>query len=359
MEISHYLSEISQDSSCGDYLEYDPEYQEMERLSKGSPEIQYGDDITAPAEEGNWQKVKEKALSLLDRTRDIYVTVFLAMAEARLGSFCGVSQALALIEGLLDTFWDEVHPVKDPEDSYPILRMNVLSNLNDYEQFIKPIRNSPLTASKNFPFSLRDYEVFIGKIEPVSDKSQEKLTEQWISASFKDSSEESLIKNVQCIEAIRLSLEGISRITTEKVGAHAAPNFSALNGQLKEMQHVFSKYAEFPREREPVGDQTRDSEGERPSSPDIVDVMGNPPPLFDNGDSNMPGITSITSREQVSEAIDLICGYFEINEPASPIPLLLKRAQSLLDKDFIETLRDLAPDGVNQAVNVCGVEESE
>lgn len=360
IEINRYLVKISPDSPCGDYLEYDPDYQEMERLSKGSPEIQYGESITAPAEEGDWQAVRKKALLLLDRTRDIYVTVFLAMSEARLGSLYGVSQSLALIEGFLVKFWDNVHPVKDPEDSYPILRMNVLSNLNDYEQFIKAIRNIPLTASKSFPFSLRDYEVVTGKINPVLDEGKEKPTEDQLIASFKDSSEESLKRNLQCIEAIQASLEAISKITTEKVGADAAPNLSELSGQLKEMKQVFTKYAEFQTDREPILAPTnpKDHGEDLPTNQDGADVVVAPTSLFDHGDSNMPGITSITSREQVSEAVDLICGYFEINEPASPIPLLLKRAQRLLDKDFIEIIQDLAPEGMNQAVNVCGIEDS-
>ena len=367
IEINHYLVEISPDSPCGDYLEFDPDYQEMERLSKGSPEIQYGESITAPAEEGDWQAVRKKALSLLERTRDVYVAMYLAMAEARLGSLSGVSQSLALIAGLLDRFWDDVHPVKDPEDSYPILRMNALASLNDFERFIKPIRNIPLTASKILPFSLRDYEITVGKIEPVSGESKAKLTEDQLIASFKDSSAESLKRNLQWIEAILASLEVITRITTEKAGAHAAPNLSALTGQLKAMKQVFDKYTEIQTDMTEPEPDSEDPDNERSNEPGVENLSANqvspdvnaPITMFDSGDGSMPGITSISNREQVREAIDLICGYFEINEPASPIPLLLKRAQGLLEKDFIEILQDLAPDGVNQAANVCGIGNAE
>lgn len=363
IEINRYLIEISPDSPCGDYLEYDPDYQEMERLSKGSPEIQYGNSITAPAEEGDWQAVRTKALSLLERTRDVYVAVYLAMAEARLGSLSGVSQALSLIAGLLEKFWDDVHPVNDPEDSYPILRMNALASLNDFERFIKPIRNIPLTASKILPFSLRDYEITVGKIEPVSDEGKAQLTEDQLRASFKDSNEESLQKNLQWIEAILASLERISRITTEKTGTHAAPNLSALTGQMKAMKKVFEKYTEVltdtaepqPHSVESENDSRNEPGVENFSASQVSPVENASTTLLDNGDGSMPGITNISNREQVSEAIDLICRYFEINEPASPIPLLLKRAQGLLEKDFIEILKDLAPDGLNQATNVCGM----
>ncbi len=367
IEINRYLEKISSESPCGDYLEYDADYQEMERLSKGSPEIQYGESITA-AEEGDWQAVRKKALSLLERTRDIYVAVYLAMAEVRLANLSGVSQSFSLIAGLLDQFWDDVHPIKDPEDSYPILRMNVLATLNDLERFIKPIRNIPLTASTIFPLSLRAYEITIGKIEPVSaDDSETKLTEDQLAASFKDSSEESLKKNLQWIEEILESIESIARVTTEKAGNAAAPNLSALTGQLKAMKKVFDKYADIQtdtsqHQSDPSGIYNENDHKTKTQNSPVNQAgseVNNQAALHENGDANMAGITGISNREQVSEALDLICAYFEMNEPSSPIPLLLKRAQRLLDKDFLEILQDLAPDGVNQATNICGVENTE
>ena len=52
--------------------------------------------------------------------------------------------------------------------------------------------------------------------------------------------------------------------------------------------------------------------------------------------------------------LDKACDYFERHEPSSPVPLLLRRAKRLVSKDFMEILRDLAPDGVSQAENIGG-----
>ena len=56
-------------------------------------------------------------------------------------------------------------------------------------------------------------------------------------------------------------------------------------------------------------------------------------------------------------ALDEIIRYFERAEPSSPVPLLLRRAQRLVDKNFLDILRDLAPDGVQQAELFRGSEE--
>jgi len=59
----------------------------------------------------------------------------------------------------------------------------------------------------------------------------------------------------------------------------------------------------------------------------------------------------------VIRAIDEICKYFERYEPSSPVPFLLLRAKKLLAMNFMEILRDMTPDAVNQAENICGVQE--
>jgi type VI secretion system protein ImpA len=65
---------------------------------------------------------------------------------------------------------------------------------------------------------------------------------------------------------------------------------------------------------------------------------------------------AISSREDVLRVLDRVCAYFAQHEPSSPVPLLLKRAKRLVSKDFLEILRDLAPDGVAQAEAIRGPE---
>jgi type VI secretion system protein ImpA len=56
----------------------------------------------------------------------------------------------------------------------------------------------------------------------------------------------------------------------------------------------------------------------------------------------------ITSRDDVIKAMDKIGEYYKRNEPSSPVPLLLERCKRLVHKDFMDIIRDMAPEGLAQ-----------
>ncbi|SEW39967.1 type VI secretion system protein ImpA [Cognatiyoonia koreensis] len=56
----------------------------------------------------------------------------------------------------------------------------------------------------------------------------------------------------------------------------------------------------------------------------------------------------ITSRVNIAPVLTSIESFFRSKEPASPIPVLLFRARTLLDKDFTSTVSDLIPPANNE-----------
>jgi type VI secretion system protein ImpA len=52
----------------------------------------------------------------------------------------------------------------------------------------------------------------------------------------------------------------------------------------------------------------------------------------------------------------LICAYLERSEPTNPAQLLLRRAERLIDKSFLQLVRDLAPDAVGEVARIMGVD---
>jgi type VI secretion system protein ImpA len=69
-------------------------------------------------------------------------------------------------------------------------------------------------------------------------------------------------------------------------------------------------------------------------------------------------VGEIRSREDVVRVLERICDYYSRNEPSSPVPLLLRRAQRLATGSFMEIVRDLAPDAIKTIEQICGAEES-
>jgi type VI secretion system protein ImpA len=55
--------------------------------------------------------------------------------------------------------------------------------------------------------------------------------------------------------------------------------------------------------------------------------------------------------------LDKLCDYFDRNEPSSPVPILLRRAKRLINKSFMDIVRDMASNGVSQVELLRGSEE--
>jgi len=73
-----------------------------------------------------------------------------------------------------------------------------------------------------------------------------------------------------------------------------------------------------------------------------------------------PGMSgTIQTRGDVMKALDLICDYYRSNEPSSPVPLIIQRAQRLVDKDFMTIMTDLTPDAISQLQVITGKPKQE
>jgi len=68
---------------------------------------------------------------------------------------------------------------------------------------------------------------------------------------------------------------------------------------------------------------------------------------------------AVNSRDDVVRVLQKVIDFYERNEPSSPVPLLVARAQTLVSKSFFEILQDIVPDSSTQAQVVCGKLEQE
>jgi type VI secretion system protein ImpA len=68
---------------------------------------------------------------------------------------------------------------------------------------------------------------------------------------------------------------------------------------------------------------------------------------------------SIESRNDALRAIDMVCEYLERTEPTNPAQLLLRRARKLVNKNFVELVRELAPESLMEVARVMGISAEE
>ena len=366
LALERYLKEIAPESPCGENLETDSAFADLEQEIKGTPERQIGDSIV-PAKEPDWKKVRDLAFSLLERSRDIQIIMHLSCALVHTDGFNGLDNGLTLIKELLQRYWDDVYPRQDPDDDYPLLRMNTLSTLNDYKKFLDPLINIPITNSKLGSFSWNQIEASKNKVDALSHMTQDAYLKKGfdkdspgtveeakkkasdelasIEAAFKDTPFEALKNLEKTIKHALEQAEGIVAITSEKVGSENAPDISRLITLLKSLQKFLTEKIKL------IEASTLEQ------SASEVEALDELTPV---GGLKKAGIgTGIHTREEVISAIDIICKYFERYEPSSPVPFLLQRAKKLLSMNFMEILQDLTPDAVSQAENICGVKKTE
>lgn len=339
MDIEKYLEPISDDNPCGDDLEYDADFREMELALEGKQERQMGDEIQA-SEEPDWKKGKKLALQLMDKTRDVRVATMLTQTLVSTAGFEGLVSGLKLNQGLLENFWDCVYPQQDPEDDYPLSRMNSLMTLGESDGLVRHVRNIPLVDVKGIgQFSLRDTDVALGRRKPREHET-DPATEAIISAAFSQllqqtSEKEKIQAKAGLVAECVNTLAEITKLLSDKVDAQNVPDFSALTDTLQSVSKVYAQYL-------PTGVTT----GEDNSSATHL-----------NPSAGAGGV--IRSRDEALSTIDRICDYFEHYEPSSPVPFILRRAKRLVNKDFIEILEDIVPESVNQAENITGGRKKE
>ena len=350
-DASALLAPVSDDEPTGPNLEFDPDFGALERAAQGKPEQQYGDTVI-PAEEPDWKEVAAQAAALLERTRDLRVLAHLAVARLQLAGLPGFAEILTLTRELLEARWDSIHPQLDPEeDNDPTLRANALLRLGHPALVLKKLRTLPLAGSPRVAqFAWRDVAIAIGAMEP--DPNTEKPSESAIRAAFRETDPARLTALREAASQAGAAAKAIPAAFDERSGSGSGPDFADLTKQLNDIVRTIDRFADFdagPSEEAPA-DAAADETGEAPAAEAGVASA----PARRGGGVSAASLTDVTTRADAVRLLELVVRYYQRYEPSSPLPLLIERARALAEKDFLDILRELAPDGVSQAENIVG-----
>lgn len=345
IDIEQLLAPIGGGTACGENVEYtSTEFGEMVRLAQFKPEQEYGNTLIS-AEEPDWKALKKVALLVLGQSKDIRAAAYLTMSLLRTDGLPGMADGLHLARGFIEQYWDGVHPQLDAEDNDdPTERMNALMMLCDPDGMLRGVREAPLVSAKGVgEFSLRDYELAEagGKVN-APDMSL-------IIGTFNAADRDELTQMIESVSRAAADVQAIEALLIEKVSSDAVIDLDELGRRLRSIAHVYKQHAPQPAKEDETPDET-DTSGEAVRT------------ASSTSSQSMSG--SINSRDDVVKAIDRICRYFRKNEPSSPVPLLLRRAQRMVHMDFMAILRDVAPEGLAQVEQIVGqgadqVEESQ
>ena len=326
IDVGKLLQPVTEEAPCGEDMEYDPAFQELTQAASidvSESMLEGGEEPEPP----KWKDVARMAETLLGQTKDLRVSMHLTKARLGTHGIVGLGDGLALIKGLLTSYWDEVHPQLDAEDDNdPTMRINSLLGLSDTDDVIRQIRVATLVSAKQAgAYNLRDIRIANGDLSAPGGAEPPEMG--IINAAFLECELDDLQASADSVRQAIDDAQAIEARITEQVGP--TNNNLTVKPLVDELKSIDKIYTEQLQAR---GVDIEPAEGDEQSGGSVKRVSG-----------------EITSREDAIRMLEKISEYFRRNEPSSPVPLLLQRAKGLISKDFMEILRDLTPDAVSQA----------
>lgn len=334
IDVQGLLAETAGDPPCGPDLEYDAAFMALDQAAQAKPEQQFGNTLI-PAAEPDWGTVRGQAEALFLRTKDLRVATLLARAWVRTEGFDGLKPGLELVAGLINRYWESVHPRLDPEDGHdPVMRMNALAPLGDSAGLVRDVRDAVVVRARGQAVLLvRDVETALGKLPPRA--GTEPMAQAMVEAMLAEAGVERLSHMVDTFPA----LKALTQALNDVVGSERAPDLKALTASVLAVGQLAQSV------RTAIGGDAVDEAAE-----DGAPEGGAP--------AVKPARGEITCRQDAVMMLDKIIAYLERTEPANPAPLLLKRAHRLMTMSFVDIIKDLAPESLAKIEAIAGAPPS-
>ncbi len=337
IDVAALSAALPGEAPCGIDLEHDPEFQALEWAARGTPSRAAG----AEGNEVDWPDVRRRAESLLLRTRDLRVDGFLALALTATEGLAGAAAGVQLIQRTCEQLWDHVFPLLDASDNDdPMMRLNALQMLAHPEGLPRMLRGSTWFHAPGIgPVRVRTAEMVLGLL-PWPEETEPELTPEQLKGLLGQAAASGLQDDASAtIEAARM----LQAVIDDRCAAGSGLDLRPLINRLKPLAALYAEAG-----------------GAAPSAPGagLPAASGTTPlPSAVATIASAPG--QIASRRDAMDALERVCAYLERHEPANPAPLLIRRAQKLMNMSFLEIVRDVAPEGMASLAKIAGLTDLE
>ncbi|WP_448511910.1 type VI secretion system protein TssA [Photorhabdus laumondii] len=332
MDITPLLNPVSQEHPGGEDLEYSAEFIHLIQLSQGKAEQQFGDFII-PTQEPDWRQIEKSALALLARSKDLHIIILLMQAWCRQHGLVGYAQGLMLLEQTVARYWETLWPaVEQDGDPDPLMRINALQGLGDGFALAKQVRQCEFARRNGITLTVADImkcldgssteeSPFPGGIDLLIAELQQ--------------GEAPVIKLIPQIAA---TLQCLINTLRSHLGDSGLPDMRRQMATFHHLVQLLTSQSDTAQIEE---------ESQHPLS-------GNGNNTHQPSLSNSWQPSSIQNREQAQQALEAVRQYFLLHESSHPAPLMIARVQHLINQDFMNIMRNLAPEAVDQLEHFLG-----
>ncbi len=250
------LKPISEEQPSGENLRYAPVYDKIKEARR--------EDDDAP--QGLWQRERKLAdwpltikligETLATKTKDLQLIAWLSEAMLRREGVAGLREVLELSKGMLEAFWDTLHP--ELEDGDAELRAGPLQWLGDRLEV--PLKQSPITKS-GLSFLQYKESRAIGTEEAANQSNDKRLAriaaiaagkipQEDFDKAFDESPKTYYVNLLATYDGSMEALGGLKEVCDEKFG-DLSPNFGTLERTLEEVRQTVYILLQKKREKEP------------------------------------------------------------------------------------------------------------
>jgi type VI secretion system protein ImpA len=265
---------------------------------------------------------------LLRRGKDLEVASWLAEAALRIHGFAGLRDAFAVIDGLIERYWDSLHSLDQNDIATKVAPLAGLNGLDAEGALIQPLRLAPLTALHGGEAAGLWHYMVMRKRGPAS-------REGAILANAVKATDSKTFKELYTDICSAAQAHAALTRRLDVICAEDSPPSSTIRNTLVEAQDALRDMSGLSHDAltdEPAAAQAPERTAEAPPepAPAIVQPVAGPPPL--------------RTREDALQELSRIATFFREHEPnattAYSIETLIRRARMPLG----DLLQELIPD---------------
>jgi type VI secretion system protein ImpA len=260
----------------------------------------------------DWRPVLRHGLAALERAKDLEVAAFVTESLVRLNGFAGLRDGFHLTRGLVELFWDGLHP--RPDEDGLATRVSPLTSLNGDDAdgtLIQPIAAVPLTSGSG-SFGHGHYQQALA-LEQVTDEDarnrrlqQGAVPLEKVRRAVIETPAPFYADLLADLDGCREQFAGLCAALDERCNGECPPA-SNIRSALDACRDAVTELA-----RDKLVPPAPASDGETPAEP--------------ADDGTAPTATALRSRDDAFQTLLRVADYFRSAEPHNPVSYALEQA---------------------------------
>lgn len=320
VDLAALTAPVSDEAPCGPDLDAEGDADFMNFMARAEgllPASYFSGPEGLPFDRSSIELAKEFAAAapFLKLTRDVRLLVLLAKFSILSRSSEDFLTCLQAIVNLLETRWDDVHP--RAEGGELVARMAALETLDDNAPVVLPLQYLPLVQSRRAGAITYRHVMFAnGEVQPrEGEEAHDKGT---IDKALADAEIETLIAQRDAIDSMRSAFAAIEKACGTNV---KLPKATALTTNIFQLlNHAVA-----------LRDPAKAIAGDAAAAPAAGAQSASTP------------VGRIRNKGEAAAALSAAEQYFCRSEPSNPALLLIRQAQQLIGKSFLEAMQILVP----------------